>query len=391
MSELINKDDNRATIRRTLLTGASVLALTAYIWGGDVAHAEDANHPQLWIELGGQLSMLEDGQETFSPALMSSRPSIFSPSQGYEKPPRHSIDQTGKLSFQPAGSNWVFSAAVRYGRSSSKRHVHQQTYPSPHLKYFYSSYYHTTVRQSAPPVAAKFADTVVQNSEQHTVLDFQAGKDVGLGLFGNAEATSVISAGIRFAQFASRTNIALKSDPDWHFNYKYFAYRQLQITNGQPFHSNLANMNASRSFRGVGPSVSWVASIPVAGNVQDGALMADWGVNAALLFGRQKTRTHHQSTARYHSANGPNFTNTIVLNTVGRYPATPDHTRSRNITVPNVGASIGMTWRLQDFKMSLGYRADFFFGPMDGGIDTRKTYDRNFYGPFAAVSIGFGG
>lgn len=42
-------------------------------------------------------------------------------------------------------------------------------------------------------------------------------------------------------------------------------------------------------------------------------------------------------------------------------------------------------------KISAGYRADFFFGAMDGGLDSRRTEDEKFYGPFATVSIGLGG
>jgi hypothetical protein len=42
-------------------------------------------------------------------------------------------------------------------------------------------------------------------------------------------------------------------------------------------------------------------------------------------------------------------------------------------------------------KVSLGYRGDFFFGAIDGGVESRKTYNRSFYGPFASVSIGLGG
>ena len=58
------------------------------------------------------------------------------------------------------------------------------------------------------------------------------------------------------------------------------------------------------------------------------------------------------------------------------------------VTVPNVGAFAGLTYQIQNFKISGGYRADFFFGAMDGGIDTRKTEDQKFYGPFATISIG---
>ena len=42
MSELIKNNDNRATIRWKLLTGASALALTAYVSSAAVAKAEDA-------------------------------------------------------------------------------------------------------------------------------------------------------------------------------------------------------------------------------------------------------------------------------------------------------------------------------------------------------------
>jgi len=41
--------------------------------------------------------------------------------------------------------------------------------------------------------------------------------------------------------------------------------------------------------------------------------------------------------------------------------------------------------------VSLGYRADFFFGAMDTGIDTAKRTTTGFFGPFATVSIGIGG
>jgi len=42
-------------------------------------------------------------------------------------------------------------------------------------------------------------------------------------------------------------------------------------------------------------------------------------------------------------------------------------------------------------KVSFGYRADVFFGVIDGGLATRSTFNRGFYGPFAQVSIGIGG
>jgi hypothetical protein len=121
----------------------------------------------------------------------------------------------------------------------------------------------------------------------------------------------------------------------------------------------------------------------LAGNVDDGAMAFDWGVNAAVLFGRQKVQGSHITTGAYFTNNsGPKST----YNT-GRKP----FARSRSVVVPNVGGFAGFSAQYSDAKLSFGYRADFFFGAMDGGLDTRKTYDRIFHGPFAKVSIGLGG
>ena len=66
-------------------------------------------------------------------------------------------------------------------------------------------------------------------------------------------------------------------------------------------------------------------------------------------------------------------------------------TRGKKVVIPNVGGSLGISYRLPAVKLSLGYRADVFFNAVDGGVETRKSYSRGFYGPFASVSIGIGG
>jgi len=396
MSELIQKNDNRAAVRWKLLTGVSALALTGYVSSASLVHAEDSNRPQVWIELGGQLNRLDDGQEAFAPEFPNSppRPSTFSPSQKFEYPTRLGLDEYGAISIQSEASDWIFSASVRYGRSGTSRHVHQQTNPKAHKFHYSVTLYNPphVGTQSWQPSAARFADTDVQkNGETHAVLDFQAGKDVGLGFLGGKNGTSVINAGVRFAQFSSRSNVVIKSDPDWHFNYTYLPpsfLNLLHATNsklviGQPFHSNLASLQAERSFHGIGPSLSWNASAPIAGNVQDGELVADWGLNAALLFGRQRAKVHHQTTGRYHGANYPLGSRVITY-----HPAPVDATRSRSVTVPNVGAFAGLSFQFSAAKVSAGYRADFFFGAMDGGIDTRQTENVGFHGPYATISIG---
>jgi hypothetical protein len=63
----------------------------------------------------------------------------------------------------------------------------------------------------------------------------------------------------------------------------------------------------------------------------------------------------------------------------------------RTIIVPNVGGFAGLSFHVENFKISAGYRADLFFGAMDGGIDAAKSENVGFYGPFATVSVGLGG
>jgi hypothetical protein len=61
------------------------------------------------------------------------------------------------------------------------------------------------------------------------------------------------------------------------------------------------------------------------------------------------------------------------------------------VTIPNVGGFAGLSYRFTNAKISAGYRADFFFGAKDGGLETRNSTDVSFHGPYATISIGLGG
>ncbi len=224
-------------------------------------------------------------------------------------------------------------------------------------------------------------------------MDFQAGKDVGLGLFGR-QGTSVFSVGVRFAQFTSNMQSNLKARPD-------FAQVELHVpTPGHPnnhgtlyghhYHQYIATAVSDRSLSGIGPSLSWNASAPVLGSTESGQLSLDWGANAAILFGRQKARVQHQTTAQY-------FASAFAYD---KYPAPagagyhhPLVTRQRahTLVVPNAGGFASISYHVEDFRIAVGYRGDFFFGAMDTGFDAAKKSTIGFYGPFATVSIGLGG
>src|SRR6185437_807870 len=384
MSELIKT--SRPNIRVSLLVTASAMAILGFgCCSASASNADD--RPTVWIELGGAWAHLSAGEEKFAPpfVLRTPRPTpetIDPLSVGH--PPRSSFDKEGKITFEPNGSNWVFSAGVRYGRSNADKHLRQQ---SPFLTQPLNAKTVARFPYNFAPFfrnALQFIDTAQKNEETHAVVDFQAGKDVGLGMF-DSNTTSVFSVGVRFAQFTSRTNVAFKSDPDAHV--KYFQYQSLHIPVGGVYHSYQAMAQARRSFLGVGPSLSWNASTPLMGTPNDAEITIDWGASAAVLFGRQKARVHHQTTAHYHFCRYSAYNPPSTLYHI----APPDKERSRSVVVPNIGGFAGFSFSYATGKVSLGYRADFFFGAMDGGFDTHKSENRGFYGPFATISLGLGG
>ena len=376
MSELINTQSRR-NIRWHLLTTVSALSLTVVASGN--AYASDK--PTVWIELGGQLERIDGREDPLAPGFtqISPTPTPYLPTspQEAQKSAIYSYGAEGKISFRPDGSAWEFSAAIRYGRSNNKKHLHQQTK-------LYSQYLNTKYpRVPGQPkfktkTAAKFSDIRAQNSESHAVIDFKAGRDVGLGIF-----SSTASLGVRLADFTSASHANVIARPevafkDYVFIGKYFpaAYHTDYIAEGEN----------ERSFHGVGPSLSWEGNIPVFGD-RDSAITFDWGVNAAALFGRQKAEGTHQTSAHYYfDANSLAGGNTHIP---PGYPIPPHpHDRSRSVVVPNIGGLAGISFRYSAAKVSFGYRADLFLGAMDMGIDTRHTVNRNFYGPFATIAVG---
>jgi len=367
---------NRHAIRWQLLSTASAMALLASTYVAGKAEAADAgsDRPTVWIELGGDLDHVGGQGDNFPVGFVTANPNSsvlhpVSPFQAQNSTP-FSFGEHGGISFQPQASDWVFSASIRYGRSSNFKHVDHQTNRA-HV----TPYAITTIED--------FADTKVRRRESHAILDFSAGKDLGLGLFGR-EGSSVASLGVRFVQFASAETLDARARPD-------FGYKYSTILPGIPlphFHTYHVTGKATRSFHGVGPTLSWTGSAPFLDNPQDGNVALDWGANASVLFGRQRARVAHQESGRYENvkyrAEGGSHGYPLI------YQHSGGHSSDRSVIVPNVGGFAGISLRRGAAKVSFGYRGDFFFGAMDGGIDKRKSENVGFYGPFATIGVGIG-
>jgi hypothetical protein len=371
MSELVTT--RRTDIRLQLLATVSALSLLSV--AASQAMAEDADRPTVWVELGGQLESMPRAEERFSPAfaLRQPRPDFETVSPlSLVHPPRHAAGLKGKLLFQPSGSDWVFSAAVRYGRSNAKKHFHNQTYTPTHL---------LNIQSNGWIDPGRFEDIKNDYSESHTVLDFMVGKDVGLGLFADATA----SLGVRYAQFDMDSMVNLSSKPDF-FKHKFKGLLGKYYSKFG-FHNYTAASSAERNFHGIGPALSFEGDVAIARGDAE-RLTFDWGLNGALLFGRQREKATMRTYGRYRDANQHPLGQLPPLYT---YHRTTPRTQSRSVTVPNIGAFAGLSMRYTNAKVSFGYRADVFFGAMDGGLDARREYNRAFYGPFATISIGLGG
>ena len=401
MSELINTKSGWRDLRWELLVSVSSVALLASVCGMQDANAEDADRPTVWIELGADLDRVDGGQQAFAPPFVANNPGStafdpISPGQA-QRPPRFSFGGEGKLSLQPEDSNWVFAASVRYGRSNGQRNIHQTAKNGPQYAHFgYNGpYAHIDGPPSSPiPFVANFLAVAEKQSESHAVIDFQAGRDFGLGLFGR-EGTSVLNAGIRFAQFATRMQSNIQARPDLKF-VEFNIHTPYHPHNygteyGHHYHQYLATAQSARSFRGIGPSLSWNAAAPIVGNPEGGQLSVDWGANAAILFGRQKAKVQHKTSAVYFASNYAHLKYPNGLPGASYQHPEVNNQRARSVTVPNVGGFAGVMFSFTNFKASVGYRGDFFFDAMDTGFDSAKRSTIGFYGPFATVSVGFGG
>lgn len=384
MSELTQSKNQTSDLRWHLLTTASALALLTSIMGQSAHAAQDADRPTVWVELGGQLERIDTSQGVFAPGFVLAHEAapynLVSPLTA-QRLPRYGFGGEGKITFAPTGTGWTLSAAIRYGRSNGKKALHQQTTTNliqKTTKYDDPIWGHHAF-QTRKVTRFNRADATIKQS--HAVLDFMAGKDIGLGLVGR-NGKSSFGFGVRIAQFQSKSNAGFKSFPDPH-------YSTQAILNdpGAHHHSYVATFEAARNFRGIGPAIAWNGTAPIAGQPDSTVLGFDWGANAAVLFGRTKAHGTYSSSSRYF--HGSPF---------ALPPPPTNHTtvpgafaRSKSVVVPNVGGFAGLTLQRSNAKVSFGYRADFFFGAIDGGIERQSKENIVFHGPYAKISVGLGG
>lgn len=347
MNEVMQTGSRREVRRRLLLSVSSAGVL---ILAGQ-AQADNTDHPTVWIELGGGFDQISRGSTVWAPPNLTDPITNASP-EPFGKAPSIGYDFEGAVVIHPNGSDWIFSASIRYGRAQrGPKITHDQAYP-------------LTTNAGLPSYA--FLNANQESHSSHGIVDFAVGRDVGMGLLNSGLST--IHFGVRAAQ--------LNENATGHFSA--FSTAPAKYSGGKVVHK--ADALFARSFAGAGPSVSWDGAAPLVGSLDNGVTF-DWGANAAVLVGRQKANLYlHTSNTRGKYAHPTVLSHTTL---------TPD--RDKTVVVPNIGGFAGVSWRLPAGKISMGYRADLFLGALDGGLATSQKNAIGFYGPFASVSIGLGG
>ena len=370
-------------------------------WGSDYNGYEfftglfsdtDNGKPPLWIELGGGFNELAQDHQLFDPPFIAMIPSNYRSLLAPQRAPDLGLDWQAKITFEPEDTDWQFSVAARYGRASRQHHIHQQTNLTGHVSLAGYAF--------NPIYEPRYVESKMSDSESHAILDFMAGKSVGLGNLG-IPGQSTVSAGVRYAAFTSSSGFSIFTDPDESIPPTGPKYR---------YHRFASSFDAKRSFHGVGPAMEWKNSTPLLGDEGIGEIAVDWGANGAVLFGRQRAAGVHKTRGAYYCSGRfgayigrtgscpvptpyhlTRLNDQVQKSQISHYQHTKSFNRSRMVTVPDIGAFVGLSMKYRNAKVSFGYRVDEFFGAVDGGIDNFKSENRGYYGPYANISVGIGG
>src|SRR5258706_1014690 len=162
---------NRASdrvLRRRLLGTASAVAMLGIAYAPQAALADDASGTHLWLDLTGQYSF-QSGQKTQYADPFGNPEFVKLKSSGGD----------GTIGITLQKDEWFFNLNFNYGRTG-KSHAGFQ-----HTNYYYANYgygakYYQAIRQGA-----------VSHREDHKMLDFTVGQDVGLGMLG-MEGSSIL-------------------------------------------------------------------------------------------------------------------------------------------------------------------------------------------------------
>jgi outer membrane receptor protein involved in Fe transport len=375
----LNSDDTGLTTN-VFLTEPRLYGLrVTKVWNGspwfDAFAAGKGPYP-LTVELGGQIQRHDAPYDPVTPTFVSGFSDAIDPSAAQN----HDLDwgdgREVKLTYTMPNSPWSVSAGLRVGKTNGadKFFAEEEGATSCIISaaacayYDNPKYYFHGINSSKATVA---------NREEHTIVDFEVGRDMGMG----SALQSRLKGGLRYGHLESTTRLDLFGINNWYMppEYAFVKYSS--------HYRYTADFLAEREFEGVGPTLSWEAARRLWGDDAGAQVDLDWSVTGGVLFGKQKTSVSGEETAAYYY--GKYYQG---LSQVGPTVITPGpEPRSQSATVPVLDLSLGLSYGIQRLKIGAGYRWERYFDALDAGFDETREEDRTIDGPYFKLSVGFGG
>ncbi len=349
---------------------------------GSFGQRRDGPYP-FTVEIGGQVQRHDAPNETLRPDFIDTFETAgIDPSGADDQDLDWGDGRQVKLVYRP-DAIWNVSLAARHGETNHGGRLNQEgeTVLTCNLKYPCGGGDYAFIN---------YSDYKVFEREEHSIVDFAVGRDIGLGA--REPILSMVSLGVRYAQFNSRTDVSVSGTPDWQTPLENWGAIPGYGKYPEPaqHHVYKGKMAADREFEGVGPVLSWDLSKQVLGSNELGSLDVDISLSGGVLFGKQKTAIEGAIEGSYYDWTRYDW---FVLHEgpVSAYETSLDATRSKSVTVPTAGLSVGLSYRIGGASVGAGYRWERYYDAIDGGITEYKSYDRTVDGPYMKLSVGFGG
>ncbi|HEX6859077.1 MAG TPA: TonB-dependent receptor, partial [Caulobacteraceae bacterium] len=299
-----------------------------------------------------------------------------------------------KLTWRPGEGGWKVSAGVRYGRTNSATHPARAEYESAVTACAVSPshYFFDLICNPASPYynynhineysTLDWSDASARDREEHTLADFTVGRDVGLGsMFSRSE----ISAGLRYGEFKSTTDVSAQAFAGWDIPDGWFKY-DLSVGDRR------FDAAVQREFTGVGPTLTWEAALPLWTSPDRGQFNVDWTVTAGALMGEREARFDGLDQLAERAGQAVKAGGSWPYEVVGDpvVYALPQ-TRTSDATVPLLDLSLGLSYDAGRVNVGAGYRWERYFDVLDVGYTDAKDGDRTIDGPYFKIAVGFGG
>jgi hypothetical protein len=310
--------------KSALFWRVSALALMSAAGWSQTARAEDKAGEGPWtVEFDGTYEFNSvHSTQSFVPNFGIPDASI--------RPARHGYDVGGRLTYQTDGSPMSYGLAVHFGRTGQRTRSFNYSYYSKYTQNFSQTIGHS-------------------HNVSHAVVDFEVGKDVGVGLLG-AGGVTTIGGGLRYGHFSANTRGSFSTS--------------------SKYTNRAGTFRFSRTTDAVGPRIFVRSTSTLPGQLGRNGISVGVGADGAVLFGRQRAN------------DGADFTTGSYSNQF------PTIRRSHTRTVPTLGAFAQVNWHAtgSPLTLSVGYKVDDYIHAIDGGFGTAHSINFVEHGPFASMT-----